>query len=215
MGIAQIHRLIFKHWRVKRLRQFLDIIRPVAGEVILDVGGYPHTWTVVPQQADRIDCLNLHIYPWREERNFPDHRINMIEGDACNLQFTDGSYPVLFSNSVIEHVGDDAAQERFAHEARRVGQRLWIQTPAFECPVEPHFLTLFIHWLPPRLRKRLARNFTLWGWLERPSKAKVDEFVDYTRLLTKKRMGELFPDCQIRTERLLMLFPKSYIAIRT
>ena len=38
--------------------------------------------------------------------------------------------------------------------------------------------------------------------------------VDYTRLLTKREMKELFPDCEIRTERLLFVIPKSYIAIR-
>jgi hypothetical protein len=38
--------------------------------------------------------------------------------------------------------------------------------------------------------------------------------VDSTRLLTKREMRQLFPDCVILTERLLGVFPKSYVAYR-
>ncbi len=38
--------------------------------------------------------------------------------------------------------------------------------------------------------------------------------VETTRLLTKREMRQLFPDCEIYTEKLLGFIPKSYIAVR-
>lgn len=214
MRIHDLYRPIFKIWREKRIRQFREIIQPRPEDRILDVGGYPHTWTSAPQDVALIECLNLQVYPWEEEKDHPDHRIRIIEGNGCDLKYADNSYPIVFSNSVIEHVGDLDAQKAFAREVRRVGSKLWVQTPAYECPMEPHYLTPFMHWYPKGLRRRLARYFTVWGLLEKPNKAEIDDMVDHTRLLTKSEMRSLFPDCEIRTERLLGFIPKSYIAIR-
>ena len=214
MRIADLYKPIFKIWREDRQKVFRELIAPQAGERILDLGGYPHTWTSAPHAVEELVCLNLKVYPWKEEKDFPNHRIVIEEGNACALTYTDGSFPIVYSNSVIEHVGDFAAQEAFAREARRVGKRLWIQTPAYECPIEPHYLTPFMHWYPKGVRRILARWFTVWGLLEKPNKADIDEMVDYTRLLTKREMKRLFPDCRIITERLLWVIPKSYIAVR-
>lgn len=194
MGISDLYTVIFKIWRAKRLEKFREVIEPAKGESILDIGGYPHTWITSPQVVDQIDCLNLNTYPWPEEKDFPDHRIRIMEGNGCSLRFGDKAYAIVFSNSVIEHVGDLQAQVDFAAEARRVGQRLWIQTPARECPFEPHFLTPFIHWFPPRFRKRVARYCTVWGLLEKPSRHDVEAMVNSIRLLSKKEMRRLFPD---------------------
>lgn len=214
MNIHDLYKPLFKIWRAKRLEQFRSALEPHTGDHVLDIGGYPHTWISTPQEVELIVCLNLNVFPWPEGKDFPDHRIKIVEGNACSLPYTDRSYPIVFSNSVIEHVGDLDAQKEFAREARRVGEKLWIQTPAYAFPMEPHYLTPFIHWLPKELRRKMARHFTVWGILEKPSKADIDEMVDYTRLLTKREMKELFPDCEIRTERVLWVFPKSYIAIR-
>jgi hypothetical protein len=164
--------------------------------------------------VERIDCLNLKTYPWEQEKNFPDHRIRIIEGNACSMSYTDNSYPISFSNSVIEHVGDYEAQKAFAREIRRVAPRIWVQTPAYECPIEPHYLAPFMHWYPAGFRRLIARYFTPWGLMAKPTKKEVDEMVDTTRLLTKREMKELFPDCTIVTERMLGVIPKSYVAYR-
>lgn len=192
---------------------FEKIIRPGKEEVILDVGGYPGTWTTRPQKAQRVDCLNVHPVDW-EPSDFPEHRIATLVGDGCALPFEKDSYDILFSNSVIEHVGDWEKQKEFAREARRVGKKLWIQTPAYECPIEPHFLALFVHWFPVRIRRRLLRWVTLWGWLSKPSQKTIDETIATTRLLNKARVKELFPDCTIVTERMFGVLVKSYIVYR-
>lgn len=214
MRIHDLYKPIFKEWRAKRFAQFRSTLGPKTSDRVLDIGGYPHTWTSTPQEVEVIECLNLKIYPWLEEKDHPGHRVTITEGNACDLPYADKAFTIVFSNSVIEHVGDLDAQKAFAREARRVGGKLWIQTPAFACPVEPHYLTPFMHWLPKELRRKLARHFTVWGILERPNKELIDEMVDQTRLLTKREMKELFPDCEIRTERMFLLITKSYIAIR-
>ena len=127
---------------------------------------------------------------------------------------SDKSYDIGFSNSVIEHVGSWERQQQFASEIRRVARSLWVQTPAYECPIEPHYLTPFIHYFPRSFQKKILRWCTLWGWLEHPTREQIDSMVETTRLLCKSEMQQLFPDCEIITERMLWIIPKSYIAIR-
>ena len=212
-SIHTIYGLMFKIWRTKRMRLFIETVKPKSNELLLDVGGYPNTWTIRPQMVKRIDCLNIHPIKWSEE-SAPQHRIATVLGDGCALEYEDGHYDVVFSNSVIEHVGDWERQRAFASNVRRVGKKLWVQTPAFECPLEPHFLAPFVHWLPVPIRKFCTRWLTPWGWLTRPSKAWVNYTILHTRLLTKNQMKELFPDCKILTERFFGIVPKSYIAYR-
>lgn len=55
-------------------------------------------------------------------------------------QFQDNEFDAVFSNSVIEHVGDYEAQRQMANEIMRVGKRYFVQTPNFYFPIEPHIL---------------------------------------------------------------------------
>ena len=94
-----------------------------------------------------------------------------------------------------------------------MGRKLWIQTPAREFFIEPHYLAPFVHWLPIACQRRLIRNFTLRGWLERPSQQTVEAMLADLRLLRRSEFAILFPECHLRVERFLGL-PKSYIAVR-
>jgi ubiquinone/menaquinone biosynthesis C-methylase UbiE len=211
-GVERYHavfRRISPYFRRKRIAAFLAEVHPNKGDKILDVGGYPGNWQAVPVEAE-IVTLNLQVVPGSE---LMDRRCKPVAGDATNLPFADGTFDVAFSNSVIEHVGTWERQQQFAREARRVARKLWIQTPARIFPIEPHYLAPFIHWLPRSIRKRLVRNFTVFGWLNRPNREQIDGLLDEIRLLSKKEMQSLFPDCTIIVERWLG-FPKSYVAVR-
>lgn len=192
---------------------FCQYIRPASSDNLLDVGGYAEFWTQHPPVVHSINCINIHETQWIPE-TAPAHNISMNVGNGCALTFSDGTYDILFSNSVIEHVGTWDDQQAFAREARRVGSALWIQTPAYECPIEPHYVGFYIHHLPKKWQMKLVRWVTLWGWIHRPTPQQVANEVNSIRLLTRKEMETLFPDCEILTERLLGLFPKSYIAAR-
>lgn len=204
---------IFKIWRQRRFSLFLKRLKPEPTDTLLDVGGYPWFWLSHAQTVKRIDTLNVHEVAWTDKET-PHQNIHTMVGDGCALALADQSYDIGFSNSVIEHVGSWEQQQRFASEIRRVAKRLWVQTPAYECPVEPHYMAPFIHYLPRSLQKRMVRWATLWGWLDRPNREQINAMVDTTRLLRKAEMRQLFPDCEIVTERLLWIIPKSYVAIR-
>ena len=79
------------------------------------------------------------------------------------------AYDIGFSNSVIEHVGSWERQQQFASEMRRVAKSLWVQTPAYECPIEPHYMTPLVHYLPLSLQKLIIRWCTVRGWIDRPT----------------------------------------------
>ena len=69
-------------------------------------------------------------------------------------EFTTGEFDVVFSNSVIEHVGDFDDQRRMADEVRRVGRRFFVQTPNRWFPLEVHTRLPFVHWLPDAVAGR-------------------------------------------------------------
>jgi hypothetical protein len=214
MSIYSVYQVIFRIWRARWFQLFLDTIKPTRQTHILDVGGYPWGWLSFEPCAHSITCLNVHAVNWETNRS-SEHNICVQMGDGRKMQqINDGGYDVVFSNSVIEHVGDWHDQQAFAREVRRVGKKLWVQTPARECPLEPHYLTAFIHWLPKKAQSRLIRWCSVYGLLQRPSPAEVEQMVDSIRLLTKVEMQALFPDCEVLEEKLLFFIPKSYVAVR-
>lgn len=96
----------------------------------------------------------------------------------------------------------------------RVGEKLLIQTPALGCPIEPHYLAPFVHWLPVPIRRKLLRWFSVSGWVTKPPQKTIDKTISTISLLSKKQMMDLFPEFKIMTERLFGVFPKSYIVYR-
>jgi Methyltransferase domain len=212
-SIHDVYKQIFKIWRRKRFDLFVQLLSLQPGQRLIDIGGYPGFWTQHPPVLGTVDTLNVHPVDW-DRTKFPEYHIETLVGDGCALQFPDKSYDVAFSNSVIEHVGSWNRQQVFAREIRRIGKAVWVQTPAFECPIEPHYLAPFVHWLPKAVQRKVIRWLTPWGWLQNPSTDEVRKMVETTRLLKKREMQELFPDCEICTEWLLGFIPKSYVAFR-
>lgn len=207
MRIETILRVISSHFRRKRMRRFIEAF-PIKDESsILDVGGDdPSFWADLPTGAS-ITILNIF------KPAINSGRCLLVVADGRLLPFKASGFDIAFSNSVIEHLGTFQDQMSFAGEISRVGGAIWVQTPAKWFPVESHLMGLFIHYLPKRLQKKLARRFTLWGWIATDYDRDMDTFLNETRLLTYREMKELFPDCEIMKERWLFL-TKSYIAVR-
>lgn len=195
-----------KRFRPNRMKFFQKIMQPRPDDRILDVGGYPAFWESAPA-LEKITILNIHPI------SAPSSRFEIVVGNGTAMDFRNGEFDIVHSNSVIEHVGDFEAQKAFATELRRVGRKLWVQTPARSFPVEPHFLDFLCHWFPFPIRRKMIRYFSGWGWICKPSQEKVDEWLKEIRLLNKREMVLLFPDCRIEAERVCGL-AKSYIAIR-
>jgi hypothetical protein len=185
---------------------FEKLVQPHPEMTVLDVGGFPDFWAPLKKSRPNLTIINLDVTPSES----PGMRV--LKGDGCALDFPDKSFDLVFSNSVIEHVGDYARQQIFAREALRVGRKIWIQTPARSFPIEPHFMTPIIHWLPRPWQRRMIRNLTVWGWLTRPDQAAADAFLNDIRLLDEPEMRALFPTHQLFREKCLGV-TKSYIAM--
>ena len=199
-----------RHFRARRMTRFIRELGVTAETTILDVGGTPLNWSLLPFRP-RVALLNTT----REER--PESGWIFVAGDGRSLPFRDRSFDIVFSNSVIEHVGEKAGQRRFASEVARVGRSYWIQTPDRHFPVEPHLLTPFLHFLSARVQAWIARRFTIWALLVRPTpdrwKFYIEHYLCDIRLLSSRDMENLFPGAQIRRERFLGM-SKSLIAVR-
>jgi hypothetical protein len=209
MNIQAVYAAVSPYFRRRRMRRFLREMQPGPETTILDVGGSKSTWEYTEGLTGRITILNL-LPPSDAER--ADKRYDFVVGDATALPYPDKSFDVVFSNSVIEHVGDFDKQTAFACEAVRVGRAIWVQTPAKEFFVEPHLIAPFFHWLPTRWQHDIAPRFTLWGLMTKPTAKQVAAFLATIRLLSAREFRALFPGATIVVERLLGM-PKSYIAV--
>lgn len=196
------------HFRRQRLALLAGLMEGLSEPVrILDVGGTQLFWdtNAAAQNLEvEVTLLNVTAQP------VTSPRFTSVAGDARSLDYDDNSFDVVFSNSVIEHVGDHADQQRMAEEVRRVGARYFVQTPNRWFPIEPHFLVPLFQFLPVRLRVWLVRHRAL-GWHERASsREEAHEMVTSIRLLGRRRFVSLFPDGTLHRERLLGL-TKSFI----
>jgi SAM-dependent methyltransferase len=159
-------------------------------------------WNDIPDQLD-ITILNLEGAARADFKSH--HHIRYVVGDACAVSsFGDKQFDVVFSNSVIEHVGDQQRRAQFAHEARRLGRSYWVQTPSKWFPIEAHCGMPFWWFYPRQLRESFIRKWrqTLPAWTE---------MVEATDIVTKAELRHLFPESTILVERVFGI-PKSYIA---
>jgi hypothetical protein len=204
--VHRVYRLFQARFRPARLKAFLAYHAPSSATTILDVGGTAQFWETADVEL-RVTILNVTPPP-----EGISNTLTYVQGDATHLPFPDDAFDIVFSNSMIEHLGSRDGQEAFAREAQRVGRGIWVQTPARWFPVEPHLLTPLIHYLPRRVQRLMLRNFTVWGLITRPDSATVDQFLDETRLLSAAAMRSLFPGCQLLRERVLGM-TKSLISV--
>lgn len=196
--------------RRARFALFLSLLESLPGHVeILDIGGTQDFWTLMTggRGGDmRVTLLNLE-----HQRVVSPNFISAV-GDARSMpQFADRSFDVVFSNSVIEHVGSYDNQRRMAAEVMRVGKRFFVQTPNRRFPLEPHFLVPWFQYLPSAMRAQLVHRFDV-GWYKRiPDLETARAEVDSIQLLTRRRFTALFPGAKLHVERLGGL-SKSFVA---
>lgn len=210
MNIDDIYRPILTYFRRRRVRALRAALEAMKITHVLDVGGSLFIWELMAKEGLPVPNVTIvNVYP--EKQPLPE-RVQWVVGDGRQLPFPTKSFDMVFSNSVIEHMGSMSEAARFAAEVRRVGRHYFVQTPNYGFPVEPHYLTPFVHWLPAGWRTRIARNCTVWGWLVRPSREEVEERIGEILLLKRDEVEQLFPDARLYPERLLGM-TKSWIAM--
>lgn len=201
--------------RSNRFQLFRSLMREVRRPArILDVGGTANFWKGMGFHDEDVDIvlLNTEAPSEADRARAGADRFTFVEGDARSMtDFADDEFDVVFSNSVIEHVGELDDQRSMADEVRRVGRRYFVQTPNRYFPIEPHFLVPGFQFLPVEARARMLTRFDL-GWIRRvPDLDAARARVRGIRLMTRRELARLFPRARLHTERVLGL-PKSFVA---
>jgi SAM-dependent methyltransferase len=209
---------VAERFRAKRGRHLASLLHGLSHPIrILDLGGTETYWEQIGlarQIGGEVVLLNLGPVQSRGT-NF-----SAMVGDACDLsRFSDQSFDLVFSNSVIEHVGDFNRQRQMAREVTRVGRRCYIQTPNRNFPIEPHFLLPLFQFYPAWLQQAallccgvsVAEGRLVRRHIDNRGEAAV--IASSVRLLTRRELQQLFPSSTIWAER-LGPFVKSYVAMQ-
>jgi hypothetical protein len=140
-------------FRRRRLQAFMSLIDAVTAEqghcCVLDVGGRMAHWQV---HADLWTGKPVSITLINLDTEAAVHPFTCVAGDARELdQFADNSFDIVYSNSVIEHVGPWSDQKKMARAVRRVAPLglAWLSHGVAKCIEDTP--------LPPRTRPAECR----------------------------------------------------------
>jgi SAM-dependent methyltransferase len=190
---------ISAQFRRRRMLRFVRSLDITPRTRVLDVGGTLDYWRLLPAPP-RVTLLNTLM-----ASETLASASSWVAGDGRALPFRDGAFDVVFSNSVIEHVGDSESQARFAREAMRVGRRFWVQTPNRWFPVEQHLFMPLLHWLPRSWQSALVPRLHLVHLVLRlrPDQRQfyIRHYLRDIRLLDAAQLRALFPGARVVRER--------------
>ena len=163
LGIPPWMQMACAKARRRMLTAFFRQVQPDAQTSVLDVGAL--SVTRPPPEANMLErvypypghltVLGPGRWPTRCDRQCPQVRYVQYGGGAFPL--ADQSVDVCYSHAVLEHVGDQAARQRFVEECLRVAGQVWLTTPNRWYPVDFHTLLPLLHWLPRPWHRALLR----------------------------------------------------------
>ena len=203
--------------RAKRCQLFVKRLQRcgISGAKVLDIGGTVEYWRMngkyIP--AGLISSIEVVNLPPQKESAEVINGMNVVAyaGNALDQgSLRQAHYDLVFSNSVIEHVGNLRAQLHMANIVKNIGTYYFVQTPARSFPLEPHFYFPFFVYLPLSWRTFLHWRFKL-GFMGRNSDWLGARMAcEETRLLTLAEVRALFREGVVMKERILGLC-KSYM----
>ncbi len=187
------------------MEEFVERMHLRKGIRVIDLGGTPEIWNYLRIELD-ITILNLPDEISSYEPG-PNNKFNLVPGDACSAEmFTDNSFDLVFSNSVIEHLPIHK-QTFFADTVRRLAPAWWVQTPSINFPIEAHCNLPF--WWSYSLE---LKEWWIKRWQQQGNYYLMAQ-MQTTSVLTRERMKALFGDCEIFFETFLGI-EKSYSVYR-
>lgn len=210
MADAAVNRLIGilgGRFRQRRMTMFIDTLKPNWETRILDVGGTVAFWA-----SSGVTSPIVVLNPASWAAGDGPKNISFSKGDGTATGYRDEEFDIVFSNSVIEHLGTIQEQQKMACEIRRVGHAYWVQTPARWFPFDGHLIAPFVHWLPRRLHRYLA-PITPYALVSRASASQARATVDEIRFLSAREMRRLFPDALLWREKVFGV-TKSFVAVK-
>lgn len=212
------------HFRRKRIRVFENFYKEsILSDVsfvgtgkkrkvtILDVGGSYTYWKSIDFKYFNTAAYTLlNLY----KSDIPNSCNNMVSvvGDATDLsEYEDNQFDLVFSNSVIEHVGDFEAQRKMVQEMCRTGKHCYLQTPNRYFFMEPHFLIPFFQFFPLKIKVFLILHCNIQNIPKAKNYTEALEIAKSVRLMTKRELSILFPGIKIRKEKFLFMTKSFYL----
>lgn len=121
---------------------------------LLDLGtGSGHIAEEFAKQARKVTSVDV-----ADEREVRDG-YEFVKVDSAKLPFKDGSFDVVVSNHVVEHVPDQATHLHELVRVLRPGGVVYLATPNKLWLRDPHYRLPFISWLPRRASQRYLQTF--------------------------------------------------------
>jgi hypothetical protein len=165
---------------------------------VLDLGGTVAFWATAPVRPCALVILNLF------QQDPPDGLdARVVVGDACSPppEIAGDRFDLVFSNSVIGHLGGHRARREFAEQVQTLGARHWIQTPYRYFPIDPCFVFPGRPFLSVRLQAEVARRWRI-GHRTAQSHREAVELALSVELLSMTELRHYFPHSDIWHERL-------------
>lgn len=145
----------FKGMKIERLLDLANRPQPIRMlEVGTGSGGIAHYFGTHPQLRCEVDAVDVHDNRLVTE----GYRYQQVRD--TQLPFADGTFDVVVTNHVIEHVGDEQAQHAHLSELHRVLRPDgvgYLAVPNRWMLVEPHYKLAFLSWLPHAWRTPYLR----------------------------------------------------------
>lgn len=194
--------------RQRKLELFNRTMKPSGQIKVLDIGAE------INPDGDRGLQLT-DSYPWKNNLsavNLSSEHISMIKqyypeieatvGDACKSPWPDKYFDVIYSNTVIEHVGDFTKQKKMASEITRVGKRWFVTTPNRWYPFEFHLRLPFVTWLPGNSYLKVGKLVS-YNHVKKRYSFGINQ--NGLRLLSAKEMRRFFPTSKIIKQRITFM----------
>jgi len=192
--------------RDRRWHVFQEAFPDLAELTVLDLGGDVRAWRIAAVRPKHLILLN--VFPQEVEEDW----ITPLVGDACEPPPDLPEADLVYSNSVIEHVGGHHRRAQFAAVVHRT-PRFWVQTPARGFPVEPHFMFPGLQYLPRGAQARLVTKWPVGNYAKVTDRSEALSHLLDIELLSADEMRFYFPDAELYKERFAGL-TKSFVAIK-
>lgn len=194
--------------RARRWERLYEHFPDLADMRVLDLGGTVDHWRGLPVRPSHLTIVNVH------GQSCDDPAVEVLVDDACAIEevVADRQFDLVYTNSVIEHVGGHARRIRFAENVRSLAPRHWVQTPYRYFPIEPHWLFPGFQFLPVSQRVWITERWPL-GFNQQKGEEALAEVLN-TELIDRTEMRYLFPDSELFFERVAGV-PKSMISVAT
>lgn len=189
----------------KKYQLFIDQLKPDADDVIVNVGaGNGLFLESLYKIKDKIIALDIDLIMLNDlKRKYPE--VQCVVADARSLPFKDKGVKISFSNAVIEHVGANSHQQKFADEIQRVSEKFYVTCPNKYFPFEFHYRLPLYQFVPKAIQRWLFKKFNVGLWYEK----KWEDI----NLLSFRQLKKYFPGTRVIKQRVTFL-PETLICYK-